>query len=163
MFSYSYTIIAGIGIGVMTTVADATRRLQKRYTSNRYPSSVDEWPPHQPKHYTTLAFIHNKGKYTDTVRFSIAQKLAVAGSFTTSQPYKSSFSNANTTKNISDIFIPITPSNESFTGLHILIEGAPGIGKTVLAKEIAYQWASNKLLTDKKLLLLVFLRVIRDH
>ena len=43
-------------------------------------------------------------------------------------------------------------------GLRVLIEGAPGIGKTVLAKEIAYQWAKNELLTSKKLLLLVFLR-----
>ena len=40
----------------------------------------------------------------------------------------------------------------------ILIEGAPGIGKTVLAKEIAYCWAKDKILTDMKL----FLLVIRD-
>ena len=32
-------------------------------------------------------------------------------------------------------------SDESFIDLHILIEGAPGIGKTVFTKEIAYQWA----------------------
>ena len=49
-------------------------------------------------------------------------------------------------------------SDGSFVDLHILIEGAPGIGKTVLAKEIAYQWAENELLTSKKLLFLVFLR-----
>ena len=40
----------------------------------------------------------------------------------------------------------------------ILIEGAPGIGKTVLAKEVAFQWANNKLLGDKKVVLLIFLR-----
>ena len=62
------------------------------------------------------------------------------------------------TKNISDIFLPVMASDESFVDLHILIEGAPGIGKTVLAKEIAYQWAKNELLASKKLLLLVFLR-----
>jgi len=39
----------------------------------------------------------------------------------------------------------------------VLIEGAPGIGKTVLAKEIAFQWSLSKLLTTKKLLFLVFL------
>ena len=42
--------------------------------------------------------------------------------------------------------------------LRVFIEGAPGIGKTALAKEIAYQWAKNELLTSKKLLLLVFIR-----
>ena len=40
----------------------------------------------------------------------------------------------------------------------LLIEGAPGIGKTVLSKEIAYQWAENKLLKFKELVLLLFLR-----
>ena len=40
----------------------------------------------------------------------------------------------------------------------LLIEGAPGIGKTVLSKEIAYQWAKNTLLKFKKLVFLLFLR-----
>ena len=40
----------------------------------------------------------------------------------------------------------------------ILIEGAPGIGKTVLAKEIAYCWANKEVLPDVELLLLIYLR-----
>ena len=40
----------------------------------------------------------------------------------------------------------------------ILIEGAPGIGKTVLSKEIAYQWANNSLLNHKRFVFLLFLR-----
>ena len=39
-----------------------------------------------------------------------------------------------------------------------LIEGAPGIGKTVMAKEIASRWAQNKMLPDIKLLLLIYLK-----
>ena len=62
------------------------------------------------------------------------------------------------TRNISDIFLPVMASGVSFVDLRILIEGAPGIGKTVLAKEIAYQWAKNELLKSKQLLFLVFLR-----
>ena len=54
------------------------------------------------------------------------------------------------TKRITDIF--------RSTCKCILIEGAPGIGKTVLAKEIAYCWANGEILTDTKL----FLLVIRD-
>ena len=54
------------------------------------------------------------------------------------------------TKRITDIFRSIQQ--------RILIEGAPGIGKTVLAKEIAFCWANGKILTDMKL----FLLVIRD-
>lgn len=40
----------------------------------------------------------------------------------------------------------------------ILIEGAPGVGKTMLSKEIAFQWASKIILKNKKLLFLLFLR-----
>ena len=45
----------------------------------------------------------------------------------------------------------------------LLIEGAPGIGKTVLSKEIAFQWASNELLKSIKVLLLVFLRTFHSR
>ncbi|XP_065883142.1 protein NLRC3-like [Dysidea avara] len=40
----------------------------------------------------------------------------------------------------------------------ILIEGAPGIGKTVLAKEIAFCWANNTLLNNTNILFLLILR-----
>ena len=142
----------------MNTIDGATQQLQERHMSSRFSSAVDEWPPYQPKHYTTLAFIHNKGKHTDAVRFSVAQELAMAGKINTSEFHKHTKLNVNMTKNISDIFLPIVDSDGSSVDLRILIEGAPGIGKTVLAKEIAYQWAKNKLMTSKKLLLLVFLR-----
>ena len=151
-------IIVGIATGTDTVTTVATKHLQQRYSSSRFSSSVDEWPPHKPKHYTTLAFIHNKGKFTDAVRFFVAQELAVAGNINATQLCSHSNLNANMTKNISDIFLPVRASGVSFVDLHILIEGVPGIGKTVLAKEIAYRWAENELLTSKKLLFLVFLR-----
>ena len=148
----------GIGTDVLSTVYNATKQLQKHCINSRFSTSVDEWPPHQPKHYTTLAFIHNKDKRTDTVRFSVSEELAVAGKIDTSQLYKHTDLNASMTKNISDIFLPAESSNRSFVDLHVLIEGAPGIGKTVLTKEIAYLWAKKELLISKNLLLLVFLR-----
>ena len=40
----------------------------------------------------------------------------------------------------------------------LLIEGAPGIGKTVLSKEIAHQWAKNTLLKFKRLVFLLSLQ-----
>ena len=141
----------------MNTINDASQQLQLRYINRRFSLSVEEWP-HQPKYYTTLAFIYSKGKHTDAVRFTVTQELAVAGKINTSEFDKHSELNVSMTKNISDIFLPIKHSDGSFVDLNILIEGGPGIGKTVLAKEIAYQWAKTELLTSKKLLLLVFLR-----
>ena len=142
--------------------------LQKRYADTRYLAAVDEWPPYQPRHYTTLAIIHHKDKYTSPAVLSVTKELAVAGKFqsnleglTSSNDSMSQASNlfSNATKNVSDIFAPFTTSD----GLTkkpciVLIEGAPGIGKTVLAKEIAFQWANNKLLRDKNILFLLPLR-----
>ena len=39
-----------------------------------------------------------------------------------------------------------------------IFEGAPGIGKTVVAQQIAYEWASNKILPKVELLLLLYFR-----
>ena len=105
------TLIAGSSTDILSIVADATKRLQQRYISSRFSSSVDEWPPYQPKHYTTLAFVHTKGKHTDAVRFSVAQELAVAGNINKSQFYKHTNLNANMTKKFQISFylsLPLT-------------------------------------------------------
>ena len=65
-------------------------------------------------------------------------------------------------KNITELFSPAQKYNlnqeDNKVSQIILIEGAPGIGKTILSKEIAFQWANNIILLDKYLLFLVFLR-----
>jgi len=48
---------------------------------------------------------------------------------------------------------PLENDDPSF----ILIEGPPGIGKSVMLKEIAYQWDKNHLLTTFKIVLLICL------
>jgi len=40
----------------------------------------------------------------------------------------------------------------------ILIEGAPGIGKTILLKEVAYRWANGTLLDNVIIVFLIYLR-----
>ena len=40
----------------------------------------------------------------------------------------------------------------------ILIEGAPGIGKTILLKEVAYRWANGTILHNAIIVFLVYLR-----
>ena len=60
---------------------------------------------------------------------------------------------------ISDIFQSFKSKNGStIVPKYILIEGAPGMGKTTLCKEIAYQWAEQHLLKDTELLFLIYLR-----
>jgi len=65
----------------------------------------------------------------------------------------------NSTKHVADLFTAKRNSDGStFFPSSILVEGAPGIGKTMLSKEIAYQWASNNILHSKTLLFLSFLQ-----
>ena len=138
--------------------------MQKCYINSRYSPTVDEWPPYQPKHYTTLALIHHKDRTTGAIVITVTQELAVTGKFQGLSASGGSISRmpnvfSNTTNNISDIFVSVTASDgHTVNPSIILIEGAPGIGKTVLAKEIAFQWANNKLLIGKKILFLLFLR-----
>ena len=152
----------GADIEFQATLAAANDYLRSCHINSRYAQAADEWPPYQPKHYTTLALIHHKDKSTDATIISFTEKLVVTGKFQHNDedlsPSGSSISQIPNkySKNISDIFISVT-ANNGCPGI-ILIEGAPGIGKTVLSKEIAFKWANNKLLIDKKILFLLFLR-----
>ncbi|XP_065883167.1 NACHT, LRR and PYD domains-containing protein 14-like, partial [Dysidea avara] len=147
---------------IQSVVAATTNHLRTCYDESRFSSTEDEWPPYQPKHYTTLALIHSGNESPVAAVISVAQELAVAGNIVSNsvlQTSRNPESQCRITKNISDIFAPVvTPDGSTRDPNMILIEGAPGIGKTVLAKEIAFQWAKNKLLATKKLLFLLSLR-----
>ena len=148
--------------------ADSTSdTLQDQYISSRFFIVGDDWPPYQPKHYTTLALIHYKEKHTDKALISFSKELANKGKLVSKQNKVDSKlthhnddyqtrQHSNTMKNISELFASSDTAKHSTKVF--LIEGAPGIGKTILCKEIAYQWANNNLLQYKKLLFLVYLR-----
>ena len=59
------------------------------------------------------------------------------------------------TKEITEILAPLEMGKES---AFILIEGAPGIGKSVLLKEIAYRWGKKQLLKKFEFVILICLR-----
>ncbi|XP_065916596.1 uncharacterized protein [Dysidea avara] len=152
------------------TVQEAFSVLRDRYVTGRFYMSGNHWPPYQPKHYTTLALIHYKEAYADTKVISI-KKLAIKGKAIPGECDSSptefdgigTRSGGDIFKNISELFaLPSTADKSTFDSGFILIEGVPGIGKTILSKEIAYQWANRNLLENKKLLFLVFLRNIRS-
>lgn len=60
-------------------------------------------------------------------------------------------SGTNVTTDIAKILLMLEQKASPF----ILIEGAPGIGKSVLLKEIAYRWAIMEQLQTFKLLIIL--------
>jgi len=146
-------------------VQEAAENLSDQYIASRFSVVEDDWPPYQPKKYTTLALVHYKGKDTAAKIISI-KDLATKGKLifeteSVSSIYvensKEVYSSATT--DISELFANEMSDDRFVVNPRIvLIEGAPGIGKTVLCKEIAYQWANSNLLNKRKLLFLLLLR-----
>ena len=134
--------------------------------------SVDEdtWPPDQPKDYTPLVLIQHQEQRTKQQDTEMA-KLTQTGdidSITSGQlvpkhhckldshkTVQQVLNTSTVTKQVAEI---LTPLERSDGKRFVLIEGAPGIGKTFLLKHIACQWGKKLLLTMFKIVLLVCLR-----
>ncbi|XP_065890656.1 NACHT, LRR and PYD domains-containing protein 3-like isoform X2 [Dysidea avara] len=137
----------------------------------------DAWPPEQPKQFTTLALVHHKNQPTEKQIIAMANA-TIAGDVTSiiaaattngqveynrSDSLKEVLKESKATNSLSDILAPLeNPESEQLRT--ILIEGATGLGKTVLMKQIAYQWACGELLRTSHLVFLLYLRdpVVRE-
>ena len=71
------------------------------------------------------------------------------------EPLQEVLHTSKVTKEATKILSPLEKSNNP---QFILIEGAPGIGKSLLLKEITYLWSKNQILQNFKLVLLLCLR-----
>ena len=140
------------------------------YKRTRFTPKEAEWPPNQPRLIVSVTLIHYKGKRTHKELLKMAtihkEGAPAIDDFTHEGPSskKARLDYSRVTKNIADIFaadptdVTETCTSSTKTPKRILIEGAPGIGKTVLTKEIAYQWAINEILTEIKIVFLLYLR-----
>ena len=92
----------------------------------------------------------HEGRSTKSEILAVAQKFKTAG---ISEEH-TNFTNIchNTTKSINKLMTSFK-GKESYPYI-ILIEGAPGIGKTILSKELAFQWARKNILNNKKLIVI---------
>ena len=150
---YQFFILCFVIISIISLHIDnkdvqlSNEILCQRYKQNRYIPPVDDWPLHYPKHYTPLTIIHHVGRRTETEVHAVAQKMVLM---------ESAGISGSTIKQISDLFTPFEKAD--WIPYIILIEGAPGIGKTILSKEISVQWANHSILQSTRLLFLLFMR-----
>jgi len=141
--------------------------VKRVFSRNRFNVDRDAWPLEQPADFTPVVLIHYDGNCTfkhnsETVQalhseegISSMYSAASEGFCLEQEPLRKILETSKITKNISDILFSLenTYSHET-----ILIEGAPGIGKSVLLAEIAYRWSNSQLLSKYKLVLLLCLR-----
>ena len=126
-------------------VKELESKLRERHIVTRYTSPKEEDWFIEPEHFTSVALIHQDKHKTkrDIIEFA---NMHLKGDFIKS---------GTVTTNIADIFALAECTGRPYT---LLIEGAPGIGKTVLSKEIVFQWANGNLLKNERLVFLIYFR-----
>jgi len=148
---------------LLTTV---TNQLREFYKNDKFANSAENWPFYQDDNFTSVALIHHKRKSATIIKaVSVANimhqgKVAVNTIFDQPKPlatFPKYLTNCQTNNNLSELFSSLQLGKENIP-TRILIEGAPGIGKTILSKQIAFEWATSKLLVEKQLLFLIILR-----
>ena len=138
----------------------------------RYMADKNTWPLGQSKTFIPLLLVHYQGHRTPEQVTAMAELMCTGNIgkvalVTGDQPavkrpkldgdekFQKVLDTSRTTKEIKEILAPLENSEDP---CYILIEGAPGIGKSVLLKEIAYRWGKKELLQKFELVLLVSLR-----
>ena len=118
----------------------------------------DTWPPGQSHYFTPLLLVHHEGGQMRQA-LEIA-KMIHKGNFTSEKLTHTELDGhvpnvSKVTKDVREILFPL---EESYEPRFVMVEGAPGIGKSVLLREIAYRWGKKQWLQTFELLLLICLR-----
>ena len=161
-----------IGANPVSTLSEMVSQCN---VQERFNTDEETWPPDQLRNFTPLVLIHHQRRSTMKQVTAMARLTQVGDihkitSLTRSQavpkcqrhPYSQSYrllqealDNSTVTKEFSEVLDSL---EQSKTPQFILIEGAPGMGKSMLLREIAYKWGKKELLKSFKLVFLVCLR-----
>ena len=127
--------------------------LKHYYTSksSRFHTGEDTWPPDQSKHFTPVVMIRQKCRQSNKKTEFTA---AVAINKDCIEKFLSMTTN-KATKDLQEVFYELEQHSDNQDHCIMLVEGSPGIGKSMLLKHTAYLWAKGRLLTNKSFLFLL--------
>ena len=163
--NYNYLVIVGV-----EAVTILSKRVREVNIQTQLEIEEKVWPPEPPKAFTPLVLIQhghrNLEQSTAMAKFveqgHINKIISISKTNTlpkpkldSHQPLQEVLDTSKVTKEVAEILAPLETGDDPQL---ILIEGAPGIGKSLLLKHIAYRWGKQEILQKFKLVLLVCLR-----
>ena len=120
--------------------------LKDYYKTTRFNSGECTWPPDQPKHFTPVMIIYQKQQRSkEEIKNRVENGIDEYLSKTSSK----------TTQDLQEVFLQPLGNQYQHS---ILVEGLPGVGKSVLLKHIGYLWGIGELLQYTDFLFLLHLR-----
>ena len=159
-------------VGADDAVSILSEMVSQCNLQERFNTEEETWPPDQPKNFTPLLLFHHQGQQSikqPTVVVQVIQTddidniTAMADNqpihkrlkLDSHEPLQEVLDSSTITKELAEILAPLEQSKHPHFAL---IEGAPGIGKSILLKEIAYRWGNEQILKTFKFVLLIHLR-----
>jgi len=156
-----YTAISFTAHQMITRLSDF---FKTNYIKGRYYPQEGIWQLLHPKHFDNALVIHHlegRGKKEISNVAALLRK-GLANS-TNQLPSPDNVENESDSlvrsHNIADAFKPFDKHDDTtVTPEVIIISGAPGMGKTTLCKEMAYQWAKGQFLGNNCLMFFIYLQ-----
>ena len=145
-----YVTCLSVSISLVVPPVSEWSTLEKHqrsfYQTTSQLGGTTDWPPALPVEYINLELVHQDRFPVSSMHRQEAAKLLRGGEV-------GAVLKQSTQLDLKDI------SNYDSHRKVILIEGAPGVGKTTLAHKLCRDWANKELLTEFSLVLYVPLRV----
>ena len=107
-----------------------------------------DWPPSIERHYTRLAMIEREERLPDAKLVATMERDYIHGDIDNIVKRKKAIE-------LSEMFLPTEYVGQQ---LKILMDGAPGVGKSTLSRKVCKDWASGELLQQYNLVVLLSLR-----